>query len=281
MEMMNFIENIAAKSAETNAPMAEDYVGEDGLLYCGKCHTKKQTRVTILGNEMTPYVTCKCRREEQNRIEQERLERERQERVERNRCICFPDRRLMDWTFERCDNADDPIMISMQRYCENFGKMYREGCGLILFGNVGVGKTFAAACIANRLIDKGQRVYMTDFSRIINSLWGLSSGKQDFLDDLNRYDLLIIDDLAAERDTAYANEIVMNVIDSRYRSGKPLIVTTNLSAEEVFQPEGIRKQRIYSRLCQMCMPVQFEGVKDRRKMKMSENFAAYKEMLGL
>jgi DNA replication protein DnaC len=281
MDMSNIIEGIAAKSAEVNAPTEADYIGEDGLLYCGKCHTKKQTRVTILDRELTPYVTCRCRREELYREEKEREEREKAQRTERNRRNCFPDHRLMEWTFANCDNAEDKLMISMKKYCDNFDKMYRSGCGIILYGSVGVGKTYTAACIANELIDKGRSVYMTDFSRVINTIWGLNSGKQAFLDDLNTYDLLIIDDLAAERDTAYASEIVMNVIDSRCKSGKPLIVTTNLKAAELFDPEGIRKQRIYSRICEMCLPIEFKGGKDRRKRKMSENIAANMELLGL
>ena len=122
---------------------------------------------------------------------------------------------------------------------------------------------------------------MTDFSRIINTLWGLNQGKQDYLDSLNRFDLLIIDDLSAERDTEYANGIVTSVIDSRCKSGKPMIVTTNLNAEEIFSPEGIRKKRIYSRLCEMCIPLHFVGNKDLRKIRMAEMIGKYKELLAI
>ena len=73
----------------------------------------------------------------------------------------------------------------------------------------------------------------------------------------------MIDDFAVERNTEYVNEIVYNVIDSRYRSGKPLIITTNLSADDFKHPDNINKQRIYSRINEMCVPIPVTG-KDRR-----------------
>ena len=197
------------------------------------------------------------------------------------RMDCFPDQKLFSWDFDHCDDINDPLMVTMQKYCKNFDEFYRQGCGLILYGSVGIGKTFAAACVANALVDEGRSVHMTDFSRIINSLWGVATGKQKYLDNLNRYDLLIIDDLAAERDTSYANEIVMNVIDSRCRSGKPLIVTTNLTADVLFSPKELSKKRVFSRLCEMCIPVACKGERDRRKEKMAENYDRYKSILGL
>ena len=53
-----------------------------------------------------------------------------------------------------------------------------------------------------------------------------------------RYPLLILDDFGMERGTEYGLEQVFNVIDSRYRSGKPLIVTTNLTLDDLHNPEG-------------------------------------------
>ena len=194
---------------------------------------------------------------------------------------CFSDSILWKWNFENCDDVEDKLMVSMKKYCENFDEMCMDGCGLVLYGPVGVGKTYAAACIANELIEHERSVHMTDFSRIINTLFGLNEGKQKYLDRLNEYDLLIIDDLASQRNTSYANEIVMNVIDSRCKSGKPLIVTTNLSADDLLKPQGITEQRIYSRLCQMCIPVRCSASKDRRKEKMKQNIAKYRETLML
>ena len=70
---------------------------------------------------------------------------------------------------------------------------------------------------------------------------------------------LILDDFGMERGTEYGLEQVFNVIDSRYRSGKPLIVTTNLTLDDLHNPEDTTHSRIYDRLLSMCIPVRFTG----------------------
>ena len=74
-----------------------------------------------------------------------------------------------------------------------------------------------------------------------------------------------------ERGTDYGLEQVFHVIDSRYRSGKPLIVTTNLTLDELKNPTDTAHSRIYDRLLSMCVPIRFTGVNFRqesRKRKM-------------
>ena len=106
--------------------------------------------------------------------------------------------------------------------------MKANASGLLIWGDVGTGKSFFAGCIANALLEKGVPVLMTNFSRILNTLTGMHfEDRNQFIDSLNRYSLLIIDDLGIERNSEFALEQVFNVIDSRYRSKKPLIVTTN------------------------------------------------------
>lgn len=80
---------------------------------------------------------------------------------------------------------------------------------------------------------------------------------------LAKYSLLIIDDLGAERSTEYATENVFNVIDRRYRSGKPLIVTTNLQLAELLEEESVARKRIYDRILEMCVPIRVSGASKR------------------
>ena len=65
--------------------------------------------------------------------------------------------------------------------------------------------------------------------------------------------------------TEYGLEQVFNVIDSRYRSGKPLIVTTNLTLDDLRNPEDTAHSRIYDRLLSMCVPVRFTGENFRQE----------------
>ena len=83
--------------------------------------------------------------------------------------------------------------------------------------------------------------------------------RNEYISRLCRYPLLILDDFGMERGTEYGLEQVFNVIDSRYRSGKPLIVTTNLTLDDLRNPEDTAHSRIYDRLLSMCVPVRFTG----------------------
>ena len=277
MEIGGLIDGLIRKSNDLRKP--DDYI-RDGLVYCGKCHTPKQCRVEILGVMQTPMCMCKCMKAEYDREQEELRRKERQQRIERNRNVGFPDAEMMNWTFDRDDRTNQKPSDVCRRYCEAFREMFSKGKGLLLFGTVGTGKTFLAACVANRLIDDGYTCMVTNFSRLTNRLTGSFEGRQEFLDSLNQYDLLVIDDLASERNTEFMNEIVFSIIDSRYRSGKPLIVTTNLSADELKYPKDLSKQRVFSRLFEMCFPIEVKG-QDRRKQKMIDDHAEMKGLLGL
>lgn len=280
MELSGFIDSIERRAAESIKAQEGDYIGDDGLLYCGKCNTKKQTRVIVLGKEKTPYCLCKCEVEKREREEAERKREEFERRVKDLRRMGFPESEMQNWTFANDDGSNEKIKNAMMRYVENFDKMREGGKGLLLFGTVGTGKTYAAACIANALIDKGYPVLMTNFARIANTVSGMFEGKQEYYDSLNRFTLLILDDLSAERKTEYMQEIVFNVIDARYRAGLPLIVTTNLTSEELKHPSDISYQRTFSRLLEMCLPVKVEG-KDKRLERLKEDIQPMKELLGL
>ena len=123
--------------------------------------------------------------------------------------------------------------------------MQRENIGLLLYGDVGTGKSYGAACIANRLIEQSIPACMINLSTVLNSMGGFQSEEKNaYISDLMRYPLLILDDFGMERQTEYALEQVFNVIDARYRSGKPLIITTNLSLTELNAPKSLDHTRI-------------------------------------
>lgn len=280
MNIANYIDNLERKAAEVIKAEQGDYIGEDGLLYCGKCHTKKQTRIVLFGEERTPFCICQCEKEKREKEEAERKRIEFENTVKKLRHSGFPESEMQYWNFGNADGSNEKLMTAAKNYVDNFGEFRKNGKGLLLFGTVGTGKTFISACIANALIDKGHPVLMTNFARIANTVGGMWEGKQEYYDSLNRFQLLILDDLAAERKTEYMSEIVFNVIDARYRAGLPMIVTTNLTSEELKHPSDIAYQRTFSRLLEMCIPVKVEG-KDKRLEKLKADIQPMKNLLGL
>ena len=277
MDLTPLIDGLEKRAAESIKAEQGDYVF-DGLLHCHKCNTPKQCRVEILGVMRTPMCLCKCEVEKREKAEAERKRIAFMERVKEMRKVGFPEAEMQNWTFANDDGESSQIVTVAKNYVANFDKMREDGKGLLLFGTVGNGKTFAAACIANALIDKGVPCMMTNFARIANTVQGMFEGRQEYYDSFNKYPLLVLDDLSAERKTEYMQEIVFNVIDSRYRAGLPLIVTSNLTAEEIKNPADIAYQRIFSRLLEMCVPIEVKG-EDRRRKILKNSFSEYSELL--
>lgn len=269
------LEMVDSLSASVPVPDSE-YMGEDGFLHCAVCNDRVQTDVDVFGITKRVRCVCRCRAAER----EAQKEKERHQEKMRKRMTCFSETNMIDWTFENDDGANPKISEAMMRYAENFPRFLKEGKGLLLHGPVGTGKTYQAACIANRLIDNGYSALMTNFSRITNKIQGMYEGKQEYIDSLNRYALLVLDDLGAERKSEYMQEMVFNIIDSRYRAGLPFIITTNLTTDEITKPQEVGYSRIYDRILERCFPVNISG-QSRRRASVRESYASTKNILGL
>lgn len=256
----------------------ETFTGEDGLLWCAACKERVQTVVEFLGIKKTVICACACTKAKA----QAYADAKKREEYERNRRICFTETNMDGWTFANDDRKNQKISDAMRNYAEKFAEFKRMGKGVLMFGDVGTGKTYFAACIANALIDKGYKVLMTNFVELAYQIESKYSEKQAYIDSLNRYDLLVIDDLGVERDSAsgYMQEMVYNIVDSRYRAGLPFIITTNLSSDQLKNPADIRYKRIYDRILERCFPLEIKG-ESRRRQALRDTHADVKAMLGL
>lgn len=257
---------------ENPAALAEDeYIDPvDGLIYCRVCGKHRQLRFNIHGEEHIVRTLCKCGEAERDARIQEEERREFQRRTESLRRTGMPDRKMWEYTFDN-DKGYNTKLYMAQNYVDRFEDLKADGRGLLLWGQTGTGKTYFAGCIANALIDKGISVYMTNFSTIINQLTGaFSEEKNQIIETINQKSLLIIDDLGIERNTDYATEQVYNVIDTRYRSGRPMIITTNIILDDLKNPKDLAHKRIYDRILERCTPILIEG-KNIREINMEEN----------
>ena len=153
-----------------------EYLGDDGLIHCGRCHGRRQLVVTVDGMIYYPRALCPCQRAALEAREREQKALEQRDRIQRNRSLGLQEPMLRGYTF-RLDKGYDPeLMEKMHRYVANWEQMYQRGMGLLLWGDVGTGKSYAAGCIANALLDQGVSVMMTNFSRILNALSSLQQG---------------------------------------------------------------------------------------------------------
>jgi DNA replication protein DnaC len=270
----------AMKELADSVPQAENqYMGEDGYMHCSVCHARTQFHsvVEALGiDRMVPCV-CLCYKKK----EAEHAEQIRQAELERKRDVCFGTKsRMRKGTFEADDRRDETMSDAMRKYADDFKEHKQDGTGLLLYGTVGTGKTFYAACIANKLIDDGYDVLCTSIPELVNKMQADYCDKQEILDDLRNFQLVVIDDMGVERDTPYMQEQVYMIIDSRYQSGLPLIVTTNLTSEELKKQDDRPHKRIYDRLLEKCFPIDMSG-QSRRRQNVRNSFHDMKSKLGL
>lgn len=278
--MKDTIEAIIAKSAAVIQKNEGDYIGEDGLLYCGKCGTAKQTEVEIFGEIKRPMCLCKCAKERKDAEEAEERRKEFERKIKELRRAGFPESAMEEWTFENDDGDNEKVMNAMRRYVENFGELRQAGKGLLLYGEVGTGKTYAACEVANALIDKGYPVLVTNFARLTNLIQAKFEGRQEYIDSLSNFALIVIDDLGAERNSEFMKEMIFNIVDARYRAGLPMIVTTNLTIEEIKKPGDTASSRIYDRVIERCFPIEVAG-KSRRRKAVRKEYDEMKKILGL
>ena len=77
-----------------------------------------------------------------------------------------------------------------------------------------------------------------------------------------------------------ALEKVYNIVDSRYRKSLPMILTTNLTIEDMKSEVDMRYRRIYDRVFETCYPMQFTGPSWRMK-EASRRYKDMEELLGV
>lgn len=266
-------------------PENGDFYDKEGLLCCGKCKTRKETKVTfpeMFGRERDKVVPvmCECQKKERDETERRFRQEEEMRRLEDLRRSSLIEEKFRKATLDRFQKTEDnqKLYSVARKYVDNFEQMEKDNQGLLFYGVVGTGKSYTAACIANELLNRQTTVIMTSFVKILQEIQQPQTDESDFMSKLNYPRLLIIDDLGTERNTEYALEKVYNVIDSRYRVRKPLILTTNLSLQEMQDTTDIRYKRIYDRIFEMCYPVRATG-RSWREQEAARRYDSMKKLM--
>ena len=276
--METFLDVVAAK-ADAGAQTETEYLAEDGLLHCTICGGKRQTVITPPFEGAQPRtVRCWCNcPTDYDKLRQQ----EQRDEIARRMAVCFQgNEELKGCRFDADDGNGAPeIVNASRRYAELFPQHLRDGMGLLYYGPVGTGKTFLAACIANHVMAQGYRVKMTRFDRVADEIFA-AEDKAAYIDHLCKYDLLILDDLGVERKTEYMQEMVYKIVNARYVAGAPVIVTTNLTREELTKADDMGYARTYDRLLEKCLPIQVAG-RSRRRAAAAQIWGEMRQQLGI
>ncbi len=180
---------------------------------------------------------------------------------ELNRDECFNDLAYRNMTFDMDDRPENLLSKAARAYAENFQPALEQH-GIMFTGNVGTGKTFYSCCIANAVIDRGCTAWVTTLQPLVRALCSYESAEK-ILKRIRDVDLLVLDDLGSTALNEFTTDKLFEIVDERYRSGKPLIVTTNLNPDEAWK-SSIGMRRIFDRLRERCRHVVVDGESRRR-----------------
>lgn len=232
------------------------YRAEDGLLHCSSCGHPRQLWFEFQGERMKVPCACGCVLREDPEADA------RRRRDDARAARCFKDAKGRGQTFEADDGRYGAEQMKLcKRWIDKLPGALDDPenpdfpLGLLLFGEPDAGKTFAANCIANAALEKG----MTAVVRSVP--WLLAQDideRPSAIRQMQEADLLVLDDLGAERGTDYAKEIVYSVVDERYKARKLMVVTTNLLNSELADAQDMRDRRSYNRLLEVCYPLRFD-----------------------
>ena len=237
---------------------------------CPKCGCPKFGEYEYNGSTVALPIACEC----DNALAENEKAARKAAAVGALRRNCFTAGSYAGYTFENCDERNPKEVNAAKAYVENFDAFAAEGRGLLLYGDVGGGKTYIAASVANALMEKGKRVIMRTVSDLIHA----TQDRGDPLAPMMRgCDLLIIDDYGAERDTEWSKEGLYLVVDGRYSSRRPMLISTNLTPKELSSAD-IVDHRINDRILERCRPIQIPVVKRRVSRA---NYEEMDKLLGL
>lgn len=255
--MNNVCESSLFQCAQPNTEGTYYLDESDGLKHCAVCGEPVEVVTSKWGKR---FIACRCvldkaAAEKAELAAGNALIVER----ERKRESCIPMR------FRSADignlEPDSYQRRACERYVETFKQRLEDGRSLLLYGPVGTGKTHAACAVGNAVLKAGYRVFFAaagDLPKIRG--W---DEEEAFWQSVSGADLLIFDDFGATRTTATGLEKTFNAIDGRYRARLPTLITTNLSPADMRKAENGDMQRIFDRVLECCVPVNFGGASRR------------------
>lgn len=152
--------------------------------------------------------------------------------------------------------------------CVDFVKKYKaHNRGLRLWGNYGCGKTHLVSAIMNNLVAKGEPCMFVVVPELMDYIrQGIKNAEKastatELIEAAKKVDVLILDDLGAEKTSDWVKEQLFILINARYEKQLTTIVTTNYPLTKLIEQLG---QRIISRIVEMTIPVALEYVEDYR-----------------
>lgn len=220
--------------------------------------------ISLLGHDKQVQPRCKCEIDEYEKGINQHVELKRKHDIERKFSLSKLGERFNSCTFDTFQRRDgtDKVERLAQEYASYFPQ--KGGESMTIWGDPGNGKSHLAAAVCHVLKARG---YIPIFQsvpelleRVRSTFRSQKESEKEIMDALRDCDLLVLDDIGAEKISDWVLEILFRIIDGRYRQKKPTLITTNFSPQELlnrFMPmhpsveHEIAAKRLHDRIIEM------------------------------
>lgn len=188
--------------------------------------------------------------------------------------------------FASANNTLKRALMTARKFVNSY-PLETDGKGLLLTGNIGVGKTHLAVGVLQALIERGAQGLFFDYRELLKQIQhsyndSVTTTEMGILEPIFNAEVLVLDEIGASKPTDWVWDTVSHILNSRYNDQKTTILTTNYanqSAGGVQVPHrtgGMRSEdtlgdrigdRMWSRLQEMCVVVEMQGEDFRQKVK--------------
>lgn len=247
---MQIRDNSTQRSSARNTLSNEDI--------CPICGKNRRRETIICGIKYSFHVMCECE-EKREKAAKENLENlDKIRKIEKLKSPSLLGERYKAATFSNSktgiNSSFDIAFNRCKKYCELCEETVKNGCGIYLFGDKGVGKTHLTACMANFLLSKCVPVLFTnlfEISKAVKSTFNRESSQteQILIQKFSNIDVLFFDDLGTEIFTKTSGEtwlqgLLFDLINKRYNNQKATIFSSNYSLNSLINERGIMEKTV-------------------------------------
>lgn len=219
------------------------------ISYCDNCGEPNGICKILMGRKYACKISCKCSFE---KLLQQKAAEDLEERkfilnkyfgdISDNKT--YKHCTFENWKFDKVSKEKYNIFHS---YAKNFKENLKNNVGILAGGPAGNGKTYAAACVVNEIEKMGYIGLIVQLPKLIEKA---DTYKNEGLTSFRVYkklryaDLIILDDFGIERN--FDKEKIYGIVNELYTANKNVIITTNLTVEEINKYHSRIRSRLNS-----------------------------------